>query len=250
MSLIEASSVRLNFGTEEIYAGLDLAIAEGEFVCLLGPSGCGKSSSLRLISGLLAPSAGTITVRGKPPEAQRDLFAFVFQSPRLVPWRDALANVLLAAELRFGRIDRKAAEANARELLSLVGLERDTAKSPAQMSGGERQRVAIARALMVDPQIVLMDEPFSALDPKTRAMLRQEIISIWQRSGKTILFVTHDIDEALQLADRIFVFSGKPSRVLEAVTVDESRPRDSSALAGLRTHLQTLMHQDHQGETQ
>ena len=141
----------------------------------------------------------------------------MFQSPRLVPWRTALDNVLLGTELRFGAGDKERRRARASELLSLVGLAGDARKYPSMLSGGERQRVAIARALAVDPKIVLMDEPFSALDPNMRGRMRVEMERIWLETGKTVVFVTHDIDEALQLADRTVVLSNKPTRVLEII---------------------------------
>lgn len=231
---IVLDSVRLSFGQETIYDSLDFSVARGEFVCLLGPSGCGKSTSLRLIGDLLAPQAGTVSVGGRSPsDAWREV-AFVFQSPRLAPWRDALANVLLGVELRMGRPEARRREARAHELLALVGLSNSAHKYPSMLSGGERQRVAIARALAVDPDIVLMDEPFSALDPNTRRRMRAEIERIWQQTGRTILFVTHDIEEAMVLADRIVLLSNKPTRVLESIEVTAARPRNPSTDPGLQ----------------
>jgi NitT/TauT family transport system ATP-binding protein len=217
--------VEVALGGDRIYDRLNFEIRLGEFVCILGPSGCGKSTSLRVIGGLLDITGGDVTVDGRSPHAAWSDIAFVFQSPRLVPWRTALGNVLLGSELRSGGGERASRTARAKELLALVGLVKDAHKYPSMLSGGERQRVAIARALAVDPQIVLMDEPFSALDPNTRQRLRAEMERVWQTTGKTVVFVTHDVDEALQLADRIIVLSGKPTRVLEVVTVDAPRPR-------------------------
>lgn len=237
--IIAFRDVAVTLGGETIYERLNFSVRRGEFVCMLGPSGCGKSTSLRIIGGLLAASAGEVTVDGRSAQEAWPEIAFVFQSPRLVPWRTAVGNVVLASELRFGRGDRAARTARAMELLTLVGLANDARKYPAMLSGGERQRVAIARALAVDPQIVLMDEPFSALDPNTRARLRGEMVQIWQRTGKTVVFVTHDVDEALQLADRIVLLSNKPTRVLDVLTVDAPRPRALSdgALATQRLRL-------------
>ena len=217
--------VEVALGGDRIYDRLNFEIRQGEFVCILGPSGCGKSTSLRVIGGLLDIAGGDVTVDGRSPHAAWSDIAFVFQSPRLVPWRTALGNVLLGSELRGGGGERAARTERAQELLALVGLAKDAHKYPSMLSGGERQRVAIARALAVDPQIVLMDEPFSALDPNTRQRLRAEMERVWQTTGKTVVFVTHDVDEALQLADRIIVLSGKPTRVLDVVTVDAPRPR-------------------------
>ena len=236
-------NVRLVLNGQPIYQQIDFAVDEREFVCLLGPSGCGKSTALRLIGDLLAPDAGRILVTGKPPAQAWQDIAFVFQSPRLAPWRDSLGNVMLGAELRFGRKRGRALAAKAEALLALVGLADSAHKYPLMLSGGERQRVAIARALLVDPAIVLMDEPFSALDPNTRSRMRAEIERIWQQTGKTIVFVTHDIDEALTLADRIVLMSNKPTTVLETVMVDTPRPRDLDGdvrLRDLRQHLQSL----------
>ena len=239
---IAFDDVGLSFSGETIYDSVSFDIARGEFVCLLGPSGCGKSTALRIVGDLLDADRGTVRVNGRPPSQSWDDIAYVFQSPRLAPWRDALANVLLGVELRFGRAEAKRRTTRARELLALVGLSEDAAKYPLMLSGGERQRVAIARALAVDPSIVLMDEPFSALDPNTRRRLRAEIERIWLETGKTILFVTHDIDEAVTLADRIVLLSNKPTRVLETIRVDAPRPRtlDSAGLIAIRNHLQDL----------
>jgi NitT/TauT family transport system ATP-binding protein len=178
------------------------------------------------MSGLLEPHAGRIRVGGRNPREAYEDFAFVFQSPRLVGWRNALQNVTLASELRNGRGRRRESEARAEELLALVGLSRDSRKRAGDLSGGERQRVAIARALHVNPRTVLMDEPFSALDVRTRETMRREIISIWELEKKTVVFVTHDVDEALFLADRIIVFSPKPTTVLATLTITVPRMRD------------------------
>jgi NitT/TauT family transport system ATP-binding protein len=240
--IIAFDHVGLTLGSEAIYDQLSFDVRPGEFLCILGPSGCGKSTSLRLIGGLLPAGGGTITVDGRPPaEAWSDI-AFVFQSPRLVPWRSALGNVMLGGDLRFGGAGRAERRVRAQALLELVGLSRDAGKYPIMLSGGERQRVAIARALAVDPKIVLMDEPFSALDPNTRARMRTEVERIWQTTGKTVVLVTHDIDEALALADRIVLLSNKPTRMLEIITPPAPRPRNLAdpALATLRARLLSL----------
>lgn len=238
--LIRFDGVTLELSGQPLYRDLSFTVAPGEFVCILGPSGCGKSTALRLLGGLLAATSGSVTIGGETPETAWQRMAFVFQSPRLAAWRTALDNVLLARELRFGERADDAGRKRAADLLDLVGLSRDTRKYPRMLSGGERQRVSIARALAVDPDIVLMDEPFSALDPTTRARLRAEIISIWQKTNKTILFVTHDVDEAVALADRILLLSNKPTVVREVVTISAPRPRaidQDAELRGLRDHL-------------
>ena len=238
--IIRFENVGVAFGEEQIYDRLSFDVRRAEFVCILGPSGCGKSTTLRIIGGLLDASVGCVTVDGRAPREAWSEIAFVFQSPRLVPWRTALDNVLLGTELRFGAGDKGPRKARASQLLSLVGLSGDARKYPSMLSGGERQRVAIARALAVDPKIVLMDEPFSALDPNMRGRMRSEMERIWLETGKTVVFVTHDIEEALQLADRTVVLSNKPTRVLEIIELKTPRPR-SLADRDLDTHRQKLV---------
>lgn len=242
--VVAFDDVTLRFGDETLYTGLNLEVRAGEFLCIVGPSGCGKSTTLRLMAGLLTPSEGAIRVEGRPAQDMREDFAFVFQNPRLVPWRNAAENVCLAASLRYGTSKRKAMDRAIREL-GKVGLAKDTQKMPAMMSGGERQRVSIARALMVDPKIILMDEPFSALDLRTRALMREEILALWKETRKTVIFVTHDVEEALVLADRIAVLSQKPTRLIETIAIDASRPRQidtDPALQSVRSHLHDLLH--------
>ena len=169
---IELRDVAVQFGADRIFSGLSFAIAQGEFACLLGPSGCGKSTMIRIMGGLIEPTHGFIRVGGSSPHLARGTLAYVFQSPRLVPWRNACDNVGLAIELRTPSVGKSERRERAIKLLQMVGLGRDVNKFPAMLSGGERQRVAIARALAVDPSIILMDEPFSALDPDTRRRVR------------------------------------------------------------------------------
>jgi NitT/TauT family transport system ATP-binding protein len=241
--IIQFKDVSFSFGQETIYDRMSFDVEPGSFVCVLGPSGCGKSTSLHLIGDLIPSVEGQVVVAGLSPKDAWQNLAYVFQSPRLVPWRNAIRNVTLALELRFGAGEKQTREVKAKELLRLVGLQDDMHKYPAALSGGERQRVSIARALAVDPQIILMDEPFSALDVKTRRRLRLELIDIWQRTQKTIVFVTHDVDEALVLADRIVVLSRKPTRVIETITLTEARPRkidETPRLREQRAHLLNL----------
>jgi NitT/TauT family transport system ATP-binding protein len=240
MTAIRFADVRLRFGDVAIFDGLDFSVAEGEFLCLLGPSGCGKSTALRIIGGLLEPGGGEVRLGDAAPETSWRDIAFVFQSPRLVPWRTATGNVTLGMELRFGDRPKAEMERRSRELLALVGLAADADKYPRMLSGGERQRVALARALAVEPRIVLMDEPFSALDPNTRRRMREEIVDIWRRTGKTIVFVTHDVEEALVLADRVVLLSGKPTRVLETLRIDAPRPRQLETDPTLARHRDRL----------
>jgi NitT/TauT family transport system ATP-binding protein len=241
--LIEFRQAAAQFGAEVIFSDVSLSIVEHEFVCLLGPSGCGKSTMIRMIGGLIEPSQGSVSVAGQPPRIGRNALAYVFQSPRLVPWRNARDNVGLSIQLRTPSVGKAERQERSNRLLQMVGLANDTHKLPSMLSGGERQRVAIARALAVKPSIILMDEPFSALDPDTRRRMRTDLIALWQETRKTIVFVTHDLDEAIELADRIVVFSGKPTRILETVAISESRPRAisaSRALHDVRDHLLQL----------
>jgi NitT/TauT family transport system ATP-binding protein len=225
-------------------ADISLRIAAGEFVSIIGPSGCGKSSLLYLINGINAPAAGTIVVGGESvskPSAER---ALVFQDASLLPWNSVLANVALGLQVQG--VPKAEREAQAAALLKLVGLEAFGAKLPHQLSGGMKQRVNIARALCVDPEVLLMDEPFGALDAQTRQLMGAELLRIWHERKKTIVFVTHDLDEAIYLADRVVVMSARPARVLDEVRVDLPRPRlldieNSVAFREIREHVWKLL---------
>lgn len=241
---IDVHDVGLTLAGHTIYKSLTLEIPESKLFFLLGPSGCGKSTLLRLIAGLIEPTGGTINVDGEPALESWQKVAFIFQSPRLVGWRNALDNVTLAGQLRFGGPARKYRE-RAAELLTRLGLGSDLHKTPAMLSGGERQRVAIARAFLLDPPIILMDEPFSALDLKTREHLRHELAELWRLYKKTVVFVTHDIDDALSLADRIAVLGPKPTRILDIIDIEQPRPRNitSPESQELRGRLEQLLTQ-------
>lgn len=197
-------------GWPPVLRGLNLQVAPGEFAALVGASGSGKSTVLRVLAGLLTPDAGTIAAPGE--------FALMFQQPRLLPWRTVLDNVHLPAELR--RQDRRR---RARELLDLVGLGSYAQQRPSQLSGGQQQRVALARALLLEPALLLLDEPFAALDALTREELHLELLRIWRETGATCLFVTHDIAEAAFLADRVLVLGA--GRVQQEFAVPLPRPR-------------------------
>ena len=200
-----------------------LSIAKGEFVCIVGPSGCGKSSLLLMINGLVRPSEGKIRLNGAPVEKPGPDRALVFQEFALLPWRTTLQNVELGPELQ----GRPAAERRqaAHEALRLVGLTAFAQYFPHQLSGGMRQRVGIARALTVQPEVLLMDEPFGALDAQLRLIMATELLKIWEKDRKTIVFVTHDLDEAVFLADRVVVMSASPGRIIDEVRIDLPRPR-------------------------
>ena len=203
--------------------GVEFAVGEGEFVCIVGPSGCGKTTLFRVIAGLETPTDGEVRVGGRPVEGPDVDRGMVFQEYGLFPWRTVLGNV------RFGleQTDSPAASADerAREMIDLVGLSGFEDAYPAELSGGMKQRVGIARALAVDPDLLLMDEPFGSVDAQTRDRLHGELLEIWAETGKTVLFVTHDVEEAVTLADRVVVMSAGPGRVRETVDVDLDRPR-------------------------
>jgi NitT/TauT family transport system ATP-binding protein len=202
--------------------GIDLAVETEEFVAVLGPSGCGKSTLLNLIAGLLAPTEGAIWLDGEVPPG-RAATAMVFQEFALFPWRTVQANVELGLEeMRVPRPERQARAARYLDMAGLAGFER---KYPHELSGGMRQRVGIARALAVEPAVLLMDEPFSALDAQTRQLMQEELLGIWERTRKTIVYVTHNIHEAVYMADRVVVLSRRPGRVLAEMKVELPRPR-------------------------
>jgi NitT/TauT family transport system ATP-binding protein len=206
--------------------GIDLAIEPGEFVSLIGPSGCGKSTLLRLIGDLTAPTAGSIEVNGKPARRarlDRD-YGMVFQAPVLMDWRTVAKNIELPLEVMgFAREER---QKRSGELLKLVELEGFAGRHPWQLSGGMQQRVAIARALAFDPKLLLMDEPFGALDEMTRERMNLELMQIWQRTRTTVVFVTHSIPEAVFLSTRVVVMSARPGRIAKIVDIDLPQPRN------------------------
>jgi NitT/TauT family transport system ATP-binding protein len=202
---------------------IGFAIAEGEFVAVVGPSGCGKSTLLKILAGLTPASAGGALLRGTPIAGPRRDIGMVFQAPVLFPWRSVLDNVLLPADVQ--RLDRSRHEDIARELLELVGLKGFETRYPWELSGGMQQRVAIVRALIHDPAMLLMDEPFGALDAMTREQMNLELQRIWLERRKTVVFITHSIAEAVFLADRVLVMTPRPGRIAEEIVVDLPRPR-------------------------
>jgi NitT/TauT family transport system ATP-binding protein len=204
-------------------AEVSYILQRGELVALLGPSGCGKTTLLRIVAGLTRASSGRIEIDGGPVEGPRADFAFVFQAPTLLPWRSVLGNVLFPMEIR-GRNDRTA-RARARELLELVGLAGFAKSRPHHLSGGMKQRVALCRALIQSPSLLLMDEPFGALDELTRMDMQDLLLNIRKVTGATVLFVTHSISEAVYLADEILVFSARPGRVIDRIRTDLPYPR-------------------------
>ena len=203
--------------------GVGLRVAEGEFVTIVGPSGCGKSTLLGMIAGLQHPTSGTIRLDEAEVTAPGPDRALVFQDYALLPWRTVLANVELGLE--FKGVPAAKRRATARAAIAMVGLSEFEHRFPHQLSGGMRQRVGIARALVVEPRVLLMDEPFGALDAQVRQVMGSELLRIWERARKTIIFVTHDVDEAIYLGDRVIVMGATPGRVIEEIPISLARPR-------------------------
>ncbi|HQY39637.1 MAG TPA: ABC transporter ATP-binding protein [Giesbergeria sp.] len=204
---------------------VDLHIGAGEFVSVVGPTGCGKSTLLNMAAGLLAPSAGSVAVFGEPLTALNRRAGYMFQTESLMPWRTALANV--SAGLEFRGTPLKEATALAQEWLARVGLAGFGDRYPHQMSGGMRKRASLAQTLVLDPDIILMDEPFSALDIQTRQLMENEVLQLWQAKRKAVLFITHDLDEAIAMSDRVVVMSAGPaSYPMGEFVIDIPRPRD------------------------
>ena len=204
-------------------ASVDLEVGESEFLTIVGRSGCGKSTLLRIVAGLIPPSTGRVTIDGREVAGPSKRVSLAFQRPALLPWRSVIENVLLPVEV-LG-LDRKAYRARAEELLALVGLDGFEGRRPYELSGGMQQRAALCRALIHDPDVLLMDEPFAALDALTREELSLELQRIWGEHRKTIVFITHSISEAVLLADRVVVMTPRPGRIAKVVPVEAARPR-------------------------
>jgi NitT/TauT family transport system ATP-binding protein len=227
---LQISHLGKTFGELQALQDINLAVERGEFIAVVGPSGCGKTTFLRIVAGLEPASSGEVALDGRAVRGPGGDRGFVFQSDNLLPWRTVFANAIVGREIagRVGPAERR----RTMGLLKLVGLEGFEHYYPRQLSGGMRQRVNLARALAIDPQILLMDEPFSSLDAQTREIMQTELMRIWEDGRKTVLFVTHQIDEAVFLADRVLVFARRPGRLRENVAIALPRPR---ALAIKRT---------------
>jgi len=214
---------RSESGVVEALRDVNFAVTEGEFVCLIGASGAGKTTLFRIIAGLEPASKGTVWLDGEPIDGPGMDRGMVFQEYGLFPWRTVMGNVTFGLEQRG--LDSTARRDRAQEMIDLVGLDGFEDSYPKELSGGMKQRVGIARALAVDPEILLMDEPFGSVDAQTKGRLHDELLDIWSATNKTVLFVTHDVDEAVTLADRVVVLTGSPGSVHEVVEIDLDRPR-------------------------
>ena len=205
--------------------GVDLTVRPGEFLAIVGPSGCGKTTFLNAVDGLIPIAEGSLTLDGREITKPGPDRAMVFQQPGLLPWRTVLGNVMFGVEAQRS-MGKEEAISRARQQIELVGLAGFEDAFPLELSGGMQQRVNLARALLTDPEMLLLDEPFAALDAQTREMMQLELLKIWNRTRKTALFITHDIKEAIYLADRVIVFTRRPGRVKKVVEIALSRPRD------------------------
>ena len=227
MNKLEARSISKTYkkgeATTEVLRDINLTINPGEFVSIVGASGCGKTTFLRIVDGLIQPESGQILIDDRVVVRPGQDRGFVFQADCLLPWRTVLDNVALGLELQ-GK-DRQTARESALPFIRLVGLQGFENSHPSELSGGMRQRANLARALVIDPKVLLMDEPFAALDAQTREIMQQELLRIWSEQRKTVLFVTHQIEEAVYLSDRVIVFTARPGRIKQIVTIQLSRPR-------------------------
>lgn len=228
-------------GTVVAFRNVELNVRSHEVLCVVGPSGCGKTTLLRCIGGLLAPSSGRILIDGRPVDRPRAGVAIVFQHFGLLPWKTVVGNVVFG--LKIAGVPRQPATERVQHYIHLVGLAGFEDHYPYQLSGGMQQRVGLARALATDPEILLMDEPFASVDAQTREVLQEELLHLHERERKTMVFITHSIDEAIVLGDRVAVMTQRPGRVREVLNVDFARPRDPAAVRAdprytdLRSHI-------------
>lgn len=240
-----AQTFQTDTGPLTALSDVSMTLVQNEFVAILGPSGCGKSTLLRLTAGLIAPTKGTVSVFGVPVTQPRDDVGIVFQSATLLPWATVLDNVVFPAKHMRGRVSAQDRD-HAREILATIGLQGFENRLPSELSGGMQQRVGIARALFLNPDILLMDEPFSALDALTRDAMGFELLRLWQSSPKTVMFITHSIPEAVLLADRVLVMSERPGRIIADLHVPLGRPRTEDSLRSVEmqdfiAHLRGLL---------
>ncbi|MEM0241298.1 MAG: ABC transporter ATP-binding protein [Candidatus Nezhaarchaeales archaeon] len=217
---------------------LNMDVYDGEFLCIVGPSGCGKTTLLRILAGLEKPTSGEVLLKGKPIKGPGPDRVMVFQEYSLFPWRTVLGNVMFGLELKG--LSRQEAIREAMKYIMLVGLEGFENMYPHELSGGMKQRVALARALACNPDVLLMDEPLSALDAQTRNYMQEELIKIWDRTRKTIIFVTHNVEEAVYLGDRVMVLTARPAKIKSTIEVNIERPRNRFASEFLKLRMKIL----------
>jgi len=253
MTFIQASGISMVYdaasgGTIDALSGVDIGIERGEFVSLIGPSGCGKSTLLHILGGMKRPTSGHVTIDGELFDRPRpDKAGFVFQDYTLFPWKNVLENTEVG--LQFRGVDRATRREIARKHLKMVGLAGFASSYPSELSGGMQQRVAIARAMTLSPEVLLMDEPFGALDEQTRMALGEELAGILEEANTTTVFVTHSLSEAVYLADRVIVMSARPGKIKSTLQVDEAHPRESGFMTSvrfndLRNELFALLHDE------
>lgn len=224
-TLVAIERITMSFGDFTAVRDVDIQVRDGEFLAIVGPTGCGKSTILNAVAGLLTPAQGCIRIDGKPVKGVQESVGYLFQQDALLPWKTALQNVELG--LRFRGVAAAEREDRARRWLAKVGLAGFEARYPHQLSGGQRKRVQMAQALIVEPKVILMDEPFSALDIHTRHLMQNELLRLWQEQRRSVMLITHDLEEAIALGDRVVVLSAGPcSRVVESFPVPLDRPRD------------------------
>lgn len=237
MQTLQLENVSKSFGELQVLTNISITIEKGEFAAIVGPSGCGKSTILRMLAGLETPSTGKVSADGAAIQGPDPRRIFIFQEHALYPWRTVENNVGFGLELAKLPTEERKARVNA--VLEKVGLDGFQTYYPHQLSGGMKQRASIARALVMNPEVLLLDEPYGALDANTRLTMQNELIKLWRGSGKTMLLITHDIDEALYLADTIYVMSSLPGRITQTFTSDQPRPRNrnSSSFMQLRQRI-------------
>jgi len=250
LALIELVDVGVTYrrrgGGETIaLARTSLTIAPGEFICIVGPSGCGKTTLLHALDGLQTPTSGRILIDGREITGPGRDRAMVFQSASLMPWRTVVRNVTYGLELHG--VPLRDAIPRAQAMIDLVGLTGFEDRHPGELSGGMQQRVNLARALVIDPEVILLDEPFAALDAQTRSDMQEWLLDVWDDFKKTVIFVTHDVDEGVYLSDEIVMMSGRPGRILERVPIELARPRKRSIITsrpfvGYKEHFLSLLH--------
>lgn len=229
MNAVEITGVSQRYGDRQVLQQIDLAVAPGEFVSLVGPSGCGKSTLLKVLAGLLAPSSGGASVNGEPTTGRRGLVAYMPQRDLLLPWRRALDNAVLGAQIAGAPVP--AARERARGMFEQFGLAGFEQSWPGELSGGMRQRLALLRTFLLDRDVLLLDEPFGALDAITRRQMYAWLQEVWLADQRTALFVTHDVEEAIYLSDRVIVLSARPGRIVTELTVPLPRPRERDVVS-------------------